>query len=437
MTPGARAQAAIDLLDLIADRAAAARPADKVVSGYFRARRYAGAKDRNAIAGAVYGVLRRRAGLDWWIDRTGHGDGGRSRARMLAQLALIEGWNAPAIAAAFDGGRHRPSPLSERESHMVSALEGRAVDDPAQPRWVRGNYPEWQDAGLAEVFGDDLEVEMAALGGRAPVDLRVNGLKATRSEAAAALAAEGVTALPTPWSPVGLRLEGRWTLPALAAFRDGLVEVQDEGAQIVALLVGAGPGEAVLDFCAGAGGKTLALAAAMENKGRLVAADVSEARLRAMAPRLKRAGVTIVESRVLADNGANGLAPGGFDRVLVDAPCSGSGTWRRNPDAKWRLEPAELETRIAEQRQILARAAEFVRPRGRLVYATCSLLADENERQVARFLADRHDFRSVPLAEAWREAVGGACPAQGHELVLTPHCHGTDGFFAAVLERRP
>jgi 16S rRNA (cytosine967-C5)-methyltransferase len=306
------------------------------------------------------------------------------------------------------------------------------------PAWVRGEYPAWLEARLAEAFGERLAAEMGALRDEAPVDLRVNRLKANRETARAALAAQGLQARPTPFSPIGLRLPARTPLTAQAAFRDGLVEVQDEGSQLLALLTDARPGQSVVDFCAGAGGKTLALAAVMENKGRLVACDVNARRAERAAQRLRRAGVHNVHRRLLEGESDKWVKrhAGSFDRVLVDSPCTGSGTWRRNPDAKWRLTEGELVKLVVLQGRILASAARLVRSGGRLVYATCSLLREENEDQVAAFLVDHDAFAVVPVPEVWAATIGGPAPADDPFLRLTPARHGTDGFFAAVMERR-
>jgi 16S rRNA (cytosine967-C5)-methyltransferase len=434
MTPGARVEEAIRLVERILE-AAATEPADAILAGHFRRHRYIGAKDRRAVTDLVYGVLRHRAALDWWIERLA-GRPATARSRVLAALALVEGLAPGEIVARFDGSRHGPAPLDPAEQRLIAGLAGQALDHPDQPPAVRGNYPDWLEPLLAESFGPRLAEEMAALNRPASVDLRVNTLKATREAARAALAAAGVEAAPTPFSPLGLRLAGRGTLPTLAAFRDGLVEVQDEGSQLIALLVEARPGQAVVDYCAGAGGKTLALAAAMADRGRLVAGDISMGRLRGLAPRLARAGAGIVET--LAGAALDALPEGAFDRVLVDAPCSGTGTWRRNPEARWRLTPAALDDYRALQRAILSAAARLVKPGGRLLYATCSVLAAENDQQMAWFL-DHHDtFAALPLGALWPAAVGGTLPAGqcGPFLHLTPARHATDGFFAAVLERR-
>jgi len=268
----------------------------------------------------------------------------------------------------------------------------------------------------------------------APLDLRVNLLRGTRDDARAALLAEGLETTPTPLSPWGLRIDGRRAVTSGPAFQTGLVEIQDEGSQLVAALVGATPDMRVVDWCAGAGGKTLALAMLMQNRGQLVACDVSAPRLEGATRRLRRAGVSNTERHLVApgDKWAKRRA-GTFDRVLVDAPCTGTGTWRRNPDARLRLRELDLQELVPKQASILDTAARLVRPGGRLIYATCSLLPDENEAQVDAFLTRQPAFRVVPLAEAWTLEAPLPCP--GPYLSLTPLRHGTDGFFGAVLER--
>ena len=432
MTPAARVAAAIELLDAVDSDP---RPADLVAGAWLRARRFIGAKDRRALSDRVWGLLRRRARLDWWLGELGEAPS--ARRRVLADLALAEHLDAAAINALCSGERNAPDRLTPDEWAIVQATVGKDLFHHRMPAWVRGEYPLWLEARLAARFGERLAAEMGALRDEAPVDLRVNTLKTDRAAAIAALAADGLTARPTPLSPIGLRLPARVALSAQSAFRDGLVEVQDEGSQLVAMLTAALPGQAVIDFCAGAGGKTLALAAAMENKGRLVACDVHVGRAERAAQRLRRAGVHNVTRRILEgdhDKWAKRQA-GGFDRVLIDAPCSGTGTWRRNPDAKWRLTEERLaELRLVQQR-ILAQAAPLVRPGGRLVYATCSLLPEENEAQVETFVAAHRDFSVLPVAAVWQATIGGICPVDGPYLHLTPAAHGTDGFFAAILER--
>ena len=434
MTRGAQVAAAIEILTAVD---AEHRPADDVAAEYFRGHRYIGSKDRAQIAGHVYAVLRHRAALDWWIAK--YTIGTEPRARILASLVLVEGWRPEEIFACCDGDRFRPAPLSRTEERFICDLATRTLRHPEMPRAVANDLPDWLEPHLDRVFGQGLEREMAALNGQAPTDLRVNQLKAGREEARRALAAEGVAAEPTPLSQLGLRLRERVPLGNLVAFKQGLVEVQDESSQIAALLADARPGMRVVDFCAGAGGKTLALAAGMDNRGKLVACEVSQRRLDRAARRLRRAGVTNVERRALSGERDKWVKhhKGGFDRVFADVPCLGTGTWRRNPDAKWRMRPEDLAELVERQQLILRSAARLVRPGGRLIYATCSLLREEDEVQAEAFLAADTDFSLLPMARVWGETIGGRSPGGGDYLRLTPARHGTDGFFVAIFERHP
>ena len=434
MTPGAQVAAAIDILAAIDT---GQRPADDIAADYFRRRRYIGAKDRAHIAGHVYAVLRHRPALDWWIAKHPVDIGPKSR--VLAALVLAEGWRPEVIAGCCDGDRFRPAPLKEAEERLVHGLATRTLRHPEMPRAVANDLPEWLEPYLERVFGKGLEREMAALNASAPIDLRVNLLKADQGAARDALAAEGLSAAPTPWSPVGLRLTERVPLGGLAVFKQGLVEVQDESSQIAALLADARPGMRVVDFCAGAGGKTLAMAAGMDNRGKLVACEVSQRRLDRAARRLRRAGVTNVERRALSGERDKWVKhhKAGFDRVFVDVPCLGTGTWRRNPDAKWRMRPEDLAELVERQQLILRSAARLVRPGGRLIYATCSLLREEDEAQAEAFLAAETDFSLLPMARVWGETISGASPGGEDYLRLTPARHGTDGFFVAIFERHP
>lgn len=429
MTPAARIASAIELVALVLEpwgegtqndsplplapsregrgpAAVRARPADAVANDFFRARRFIGSGDRRDISERVWRVLRSRRRLGWWL-----GDHATSRLLVAASL-LLEGVRYAAVAEAFSGGRFAPAQLSRSEQAMLRRLEGHALEHPSMPSAMRLEVPDW-------LFSRIGQAELRALQEPAPLDLRVNLLKATREEARAALAAEGLEAAPTPLSPWGLRIEGRRQVTTGPAFRAGLVEIQDEGSQLVAALVDARPGTRVADLCAGAGGKTLALAMTMQNRGQLVACDISAARLDGAVRRIRRAGVHNVERHLLepGDKWIKRRAKS-FDRVLVDAPCTGTGTWRRNPDARLRLAEADLAELLPKQVLLLDQAASLVRTGGRLVYATCSLLAEENEDQVTAFLSRHSDF------------------AQGDVLVLTPARNGTDGFFAAILERR-
>jgi 16S rRNA (cytosine967-C5)-methyltransferase len=436
VTPGACIEAAIGLLDRIEQRRV---PADDIVASYFRGHRFAGSGDRGAISGHIYAVLRHRAALDWWIERRGPGLPRDARRRILAALALVEDWSAKDIAGACDGDRFRPPPLGGEEIQLVQALAGQKLEQRDMPPEARGNYPAWLQPHLEAVFGRGLMREMAALNEGAALDLRTNLIKIGDREAArAALAREGIEAARTRHSPLGLRVFERIALGSLETFRQGLVEVQDEGSQLAAQLADARPGLRVVDFCAGAGGKTLALAAAMGNRGHLVACDVSASRLERATQRLRRAGASIVQRVPLASARDKWVKrhPQSFDRVFVDAPCTGTGTWRRNPDAKWRLRPEDLAELAALQADILDSAQRLVKPGGRLIYVTCSLLREENERQIESFLARHGEFTLLPIGDVWRETIGGEPPAPGDMLRLTPARHGTDGFFVAVMTRQ-
>ena len=424
MTPAARLAAAIDLLAQIA--AKPRRPADASANDFFRDRRFIGSGDRRAVSDRAWQVLRARRRLAWWLD----GQGAPATPRlMVAASLLLEGWTPSGLAQSFSGGRFGPDPLQPPEQRALAALEGHTLDHPDMPDAVRLEVPDWILPRLQARFGDALAPEMAAMLSPASLDLRANALKGTREQARAALAAEGIESEPTPLSPWGLRVPGRRAITTGPAFQSGLVEIQDEGSQLVAALVGAGADMRVADWCAGAGGKTLAMAAGMGNRGHIAACDVSAPRLEGAVRRLRRAGVHNVERHLVTsgDKWAKRRA-GSFDRVLVDAPCTGTGTWRRNPDARQRLVERDLLELLPKQAAILDDAARLVRPGGQLVYATCSLLLDENEGQVASFLQRHPDYRL-------RDAADTGLPGPGPYLQLTPRGHGTDGFFGAVLER--
>lgn len=438
MTPGARVAATIELLDEIVSRSE--RPADLVANAFFRARRFIGGGDRRAVSERVWGILRRYGQLAWWLDRIRHPDRG-ARAIVAADLMLVESLDMRAMEGIFDGGRYRPAPLDEAEHRALRQMEGHSLPHPEQPDWVRLNVQEWVAPHLKEAYGEAWGREIAALETPPPVDLRVNRLKATVEQAREALAREGIETEPMRYASNGLRLRKRLSVVAGDAFQNGLVEIQDEGSQLVAALVDAQPGMQVADYCAGAGGKTLAMAAGMNNKGRVVAMDVYESRLDRSAQRLRRAGAHNVERRAIDADNRKWLKrqAGAFDRVLVDAPCTGTGTWRRNPDGRWTLRPQDLEELLPKQAAILDAAARLVKPGGGLVYATCSILPAENEKQIASFLERNPDFEVVPVGAIWRDVLASEPPpdvANAPYLRLSPLKHGTDGFFAATLVRK-
>ena len=428
MRPGARIAAAIEVLDAILNRY---QPVAIALTDWGKSRRFAGSGDRNAIGHLVYDALRRRASIAWAMQS----DAPRALALGAASSAL--GLTPEAVVASCDGADHTPAALSEIEQSGLTRL----LD--AAPPHVRADVPEWLWPGFARAFGDRAVIEGASMAERAPADLRVNTLKATREKVLKALA--GFGAEPGPYTLTSVRIPpplGAARTPNLqaeAAFQAGWFEIQDEGSQIAVALTGAGPRMQVLDLCAGAGGKTLALAAMMQNSGQIYAYDSDKHQLKPIFERLKRAGARNVQVLSPGDKAALDALGPRFDVVLVDAPCSGSGTWRRRPDAKWRLKPDALAQRLGDQREVLALAAKSVKPGGRLVYVTCSILPEENGDQIAAFLEKSSDFRNVAYAEAWRAACAGEPPvpvdAAGHGLLLSPGSHGTDGFFIAVIER--
>ncbi|MCC6948604.1 MAG: RsmB/NOP family class I SAM-dependent RNA methyltransferase [Bradyrhizobiaceae bacterium] len=431
MRPAAHLSAAIEAL---AELQARPRPVADVLKEWGLAHRFAGSGDRAAIAGLVYDALRRRASAAWLMgDET-------PRAILLGTLRLARTLDTEAVAKLADGSQHAPAPLSEAEQ---ARLREAKLDD--APPHIRGDYPEWLDEHLAATFGDARAEEGAALATRAPLDLRINALKTTHEKALAALA--HLNAAPARWSPLGIRIELRpdGRQPPVTSeplFQKGGFEVQDEGSQLAAVLSGAAPGQQVLDLCAGSGGKTLAMAALMENRGQIFAYDDDPRRLAPIHDRIKRAGARNVQVRsprghadVLTD-----LA-GHMDLVLIDAPCTGTGVWRRNPDAKWRMRPGALEIRVKEQAALLDQAPRYLKPGGRIAYVTCSVLDAENGAQVRGFLARHPEFRAIPPAEICR-ALGdrgailhAAALPSAEGLLLTPRRTDTDGFFVSILVR--
>jgi 16S rRNA (cytosine967-C5)-methyltransferase len=395
MTPTARLAAAIDLLFQM--EATPKRPADAVANNFFRERRYIGGGDRRAVSTQVWSVLRAWRRLEWWLTKAG----GAARPRLLVgALSVLEGRPVESLQRAFSGGRYAPDTLEPAEARVLRALEGHTLDHPDMPEAVALEVPDWLLPLLRAQFGDQTHAEIAALTEAATLDLRVNLLRGSRESAQAALSGEGIETEPTPLSPWGLRVPSRVPVMATKAFKAGLVEIQDEGSQLVVQAAGAAPEMRVLDYCA---------------------------------------GVHNVERHLLSsgDKWAKRRAAS-FDRVLVDAPCTGTGTWRRNPDARLRLTETDLAELTAKQATILDQAASLVRPGGRLVYATCSVLREENAAQIEAFLARNAAFSVLDLRDPETLAAPIASAALSSDapyLRLTPRLHGTDGFFTAVLRR--
>jgi 16S rRNA (cytosine967-C5)-methyltransferase len=430
MRSGAHIKAAIEVLgEVIAQH----RPAAVALADWGKSHRFAGSGDRAAIGNLVYDALRRKRSL---AAQMGSED---ARAIVLAAAPRALGLSAEEVIAAADGSSYAAAPLTDTERAGLVRLLPPDTPDP-----VLGDFPDWLEPSLRRTFGAEAIAEARALALRAPVDLRVNTLKANRPKVLKAL--ERFAPIPTALSPLGVRLpapEGAGRQPNVEAetgHGKGWFEVQDEGSQVAALMAGVRPRNQVLDICAGAGGKTLAFAAAMQNTGQIYAYDGDAQRLRPIFERLKRAGARNVQVLQAGDTTALAALGARFDVVFCDAPCTGSGAWRRRPDAKWRLKPANLAQRVEEQRAILGLAAPLVKPGGRLVYVTCSVLAEENSDQAAWFLANHSDFFAFPWRDAWRSTVEGDPPSSadgiGDDLLLTPARHGTDGFFISIMERR-
>jgi len=407
LRPDARIQAAIDILTALETTD---QPADRLVRDYFRSRRYAGSKDRAAVAERVFCVLRHRFSLAWAMEDD------RPRALVLASVAQ-EGADPDIL---FTGLTHAPSPLTDDERKRLKAPRAEP------PLHIQGEFPAFLEPELTRAFGDGVLREMTALLARAPTDLRVNTLKASRDEVLTVLRDQGYDAAPTPYSPFGIRIaSGGAGLDRTKPFEDGLFEFQDEAAQIASILVSPKPGECILDMAAGAGGKSLALAALANNEAAIVASDIRTQALEHLQLRAKRAGARIEVQP----------EPGGtFDAVLLDAPCSGSGTWRRQPELRGKITPSVLAKRIALQDELLDSAAARVKPGGRLIYATCSILPCENEDRVRAFLGRNPQFKLLGAQSAWRETVASETPPLLAQVFrTTPLTGGTDGFFAAIL----
>lgn len=433
MTPAARLSAAIEVLT---DIDARHQPAAEALADWGKAHRFAGSGDRAAIGNLVFDALRKRASLAWRM--------GSDTPRSLVLGLIAFHWGSPEMLAGLaTGERHAPHPLTAEEARAIA--EARSIGE--APLQVQGDYPEWLDDHLARVFGEARGAEGAAMADRAPIDLRVNTLKADRTRVLKAF--ERFGAVPGPLCPTALRIpapRGPARAPNVEVepeFLKGFVELQDEASQIAALLAGARPGEQVADLCAGGGGKTLALAAAMDNRGQLYAWDADRHRLAPIYARLERAGARNVQVKRGGDPGELDALAGRMDRVVLDVPCTGSGAWRRRPDAKWRLKERAIGERMGEQDRILRQGAAALRPGGELVYITCSLLAEENEDRVAAFLTSEagRGFEPIDLTPRWRSLFAAEPPALppgvrgGSGLRLSPRATGTDGFFICALRK--
>jgi 16S rRNA (cytosine967-C5)-methyltransferase len=433
MRDGGKIDAAIKVLHDVLDQRT---PVKEAVRDWGKRNRYAGSKDRAWISGLVLDALRRKNSIEHQMEATG------PRPLAIGALKIAFGWDVRKIEEAFKD-EHAPAALTAKEREALLL-----APDPSAPVHVRGDFPEWLAPHLARAFGPDAVPEAMAMASRAPVDLRANTLKSDAEKVGRAL--EGVKGRPLPELVNGFRVpapdavERGESVESIPAYSKGWVEVQDMGSQIAAAASCAAPGEQVLDYCAGGGGKTIAMAAMMKNQGQIYSHDVDGRRLSALIPRMERGGVRNVQLRHPKENASLEDLTSKMDVVMIDAPCTGVGTWRRKPDAKWRVSEGALAKRREEQAEILRTACNYVKPGGRLVYVTCSFLMEENEDQVAAFLADRKDFAMGDAAEA--AAGSGQLTEAGAKLVrklkradgslrLTPRSAGTDGFFMAVMRR--
>lgn len=425
MTPAARIQAVIDIL---AEILTTPRPADTLTSTYFRERRFIGSKDRAAINTRLYRIMRSYHRLSWWIRQKTYDV--NARTLVIASLIFDKEHNFASICRTFSGEKYAPEELTAAEKKLAEKLESHILDTPEMPLQARLECPEWAFDPLRNTLGERLEKELISMLEPAPMDIRVNTLKATRDDVLEQLKRDGFNVEAGKLSPLAIRIFDRPQIAAYPLFKEGYFEIQDEGSQLVALAADAKPGEQVADFCAGAGGKTLAIGAAMKNKGRIVALDVLGGRLNRAKERFRRAGLHNIETRELTSERDKFVKHHleHFDLVLADAPCTGTGTWRRDPDKRWRQLGPGLSSLVELQKNILESACRMVKPGGRLVYATCSLLPEENQLQIERFLNAHPEFTVSP--------VDSKISKTQPYLQVTPAENNTDGFFAAVLVKK-
>lgn len=427
MKPASRIKATLEILE----NAQNARvPLDKCVGDYMRTRRYIGSKDRSEVAERIYAMARTSARLSWWVTHTKTEN--TPRNRIIIWLALGENFDEARFKDLFDGSKYAPETLTDSEISLIKKVVKQPLEHKDMPESVMVECPQEHEETLREVFGEDFGHEMRAMLKPATLDLRVNTFTADKEKVIGSLAKDGVKVEETAFCPWALRCIDKAYLSRTKAFSKGWVEIQDEGSQLIAWLCSAREGMQILDYCAGGGGKTLALAAAMQKKGRIVAADMDGRRLEKGRRRYKKAGIAdIVEIRPLSEDRHRKWfkrQKGTFDVVLTDVPCSGTGTWRRNPDMRWRTYGPPIEELLEIQTEILDKVSKAVKPGGKLVYATCSLMRKENEDQVEKFLKSNADFELIPLDET----LGLGSPY----MRLSPYQHKTDGFFAAVLQRK-
>lgn len=431
MTPSARLSSVIELLDIIMSDAG---PAEHCVRTYFRTRRYAGSKDRRWVTEFLFSLFRRLGEVDWAVSELALDNSSRTRA--LVALSMLEKVSLEDIQSLYMSGSYASEPLSEDENSALQKLE--SLNFSEIPQYAKDNFPAWLFDEIHCQYGEAAGAVLASYQERAPLTLRVNKLRSDRDETVRLLKEDGVEASATKLSPIGIILEERVNLTNHGVMERGLVEVQDEAAQISSLLADAQPGMQVTDFCAGAGGKSLAMAAEMDNIGQIYAFDINLRRMKDITIRCRRAGVHIIETHQLhqdeRDEEIFSRLGETMSRVFVDAPCSGSGTWRRQPDQKWFFNEERLAELVDIQQNILEQASRLVAPGGRLIYATCSILQQENANQVSTFLEKHKDFSILPVSNLASDLEIGLVKKEDF-LKLTPNEAGTDGFFTAILGR--
>ncbi|MGB1361273.1 MAG: RsmB/NOP family class I SAM-dependent RNA methyltransferase [Alphaproteobacteria bacterium] len=436
MKPSSHTSAVIEILESIENSSI---PADKVISFWNQNNRYAGSKDKNTIAKTVYDILRHRGELSWWIEKLGFDVNVRT---IIITYFHFWGKN-PVELFNDDNNKFAPNDLTKPDFELIKSLSSnKKLGDKDMPEYVQLNVQSWLYDKFKEVYGDETFHAINAMNKEGSVDIRVNTLKSNIDMVRNALKQNNIDALDLNLLDDGLRLKKRYALSSLEAFKNGLFEIQDYGSQLASKLIGAKKGDKIVDFCAGAGGKTLAMAQDMENTGRIIYCDVSEKRLNRASIRLRRSGVNNAEKRVLSSERDKWIKrrterlDGGFDRVVIDAPCSGTGTWRRNPDQKWRTTENTLNELVELQENILQSASRLTRPGGKIIYITCSLLAEENENQINKFIKNNDDFDLCDIKEIWKDTFNNPLKSAGKTLRISPHNFNSDGFFIAVITRK-
>lgn len=426
MKKSSRYQTTIDILDILNKNPL---PMDLLIGDYMRNRRFIGSKDRKFIVELTYDIARTHARLSWWINHIKAEN--TPRVCVLAYVCLLGLETEESLQKLFNGDKYAPPHLTQTEITFIQSLSGQSIEHPDMPITVKTETPQNYAKSLKAYFGDHFEVEMQAMLTSAPLDLRVNTFLIERENVQKSLEKDKVETTKTTYSPYGLRAKNKAFLSKTKAFHKSWIEIQDEGSQLIAHICDVQPGMQVLDYCAGGGGKTLALASIMQRKGRIVAMDIDPKRLEKGRKRFKKSGLSdIIEVRPLAEERHRKWLrrqKQTFDVTLCDVPCSGTGTWRRNPDMRWNNYGPDLEELLEIQAEILNKVAHTIKPNGKLVYATCSLLPEENEDQIEKFLKNNPEFEIEPLNE--KRGLGAPC------MRLTPHRHNTDGFFAAILKR--